>query len=781
MGLGNIDERLLQFDISDFSPGLFNSLTDINIPIGGGDIAENARFDDVKGIKVRKNRAKYNTSSLGANPIYGLSRIYIGSNSYTLGVYTTILKLGDDDAGTFSNLKTGLTADLDYTQVTYKNFHYLFNGTDSNIKTDGTAANTDVQGCTAPSANPTGEKDDTGSNLDEDTYQYKFAWVYDSYQISSVYGTPLSVATDSSNLSIDLYDFEATPANATHMNIYRTEGGGTTFYYHSQHTVAEIEGYLTGARYNDDIADSGLDTAILAPSDNGTPPVAKFGILHKDRIFLAGNSTYKSRVYYSDISSLVSYPDVYPANNYIDIAPDDGDEIMGLAIDPTGSLCVFKKNTVRKIFTDGDPVNWSVSEPYDFHGAISSQSITQTPHGIIYFARKGENGRELRKFTGTTASPISEKVTAEFNNVLRSRVDKTVGHYHEGLMLLSYTSDSAGQAYNDRVLLFDFNKDNFSIDLKNINCFTSWNGGSDRGELYTGDSNVGTVYREDTEIYDILHDTLTEFDTGAFSQVETTGTEALPELHLVDADLDNDIGATIVSSATVDTVADYDSITDHQTVSPSGTYISDHIEIDATNLDKIYWNETLGANGKVRFWIRVGASKAACTSDAWNGPYATAAGSDISGVSASKYIQYMAVLYSTDKDVIATPKISVSNGFGVKIDANLGTTAESAIPFNFRTGQVDCKYPRIIKVFKGIRLEYSSSSTGTLTFNYSIDRGSESSFSINLATYPTKYTANFPAGSLGELIRLRAYMNNTSDLTIKRIVLLYSLKPYRFS
>jgi hypothetical protein len=132
----------------------------------------------------------------------------------------------------------------------------------------------------------------------------------------------------------------------------------------------------------------------------------------------------------------------------------------------------------------------------------------------------------------------------------------------------------------------------------------------------------------------------------------------------------------------------------------------------------------------------------------------------------------------------------LNNGFVIKIYAGYGSQAETAIPFNFRMAQADLGFPRQVKRFKGIRLEYDSDSAGDLYVYYSLDRGTESSSfikdgvaetHIDLATYPTKYTANFPYNSLGELIRLRIYSNDANDITIKRIVLLFTTKPPRFN
>jgi hypothetical protein len=788
MSLGSFDENLLQYEIKDFSKGLINSLTDINIPAGGGDIVKNARLDDVGGIKVRDNRAQYNVASLGSNPVMYVKRIYIGTNRYFLSVYDTKLKVGSDSAGSFSDLDT-VTSGRRYRGVTYKNFHYLFNGIDANMKTAGTSATSDVMGCKAMAAAPTGAKNATGV-LTVGTYKYYFTWEYDSYQQSSR-GGYLAVAVDASD-SIDLYDFETTPVNATHMRIYRTLVDGSTYYYHSRHTKAQVEAYLTGAKYNDNTADADLDTTTQAPTDNGVPPICKYAALHKDRIFLTGYSGNKSRVYYSHIASGTSYPDIFPALNYIDIAQDDGDENTGLAHDPTGALCVLKNNTIRKIYTDGDPVNWSVSEPFSYNGCIAPYTISESPYGVIFVSRLGELGKQLMLFNGQLAQNISDKVSIEINKILSNRITECEGIYHEGKYSLTFTDKNLEHGYNDTQLIYDFQRQAFVTDGKDINCFCSWYGSEDRGELYTGDSQIGVCYREDSGegTYDVVHKLQSELSAGVETQVEyTLGTETNPILTLDESELDDDVGNLIVSTLDTSSEEVQDYAAEDETVSPSGMLISDYIEINASALSRLMWNESLGTNGDVQFWIRTGVSTGAVGAASWEGPYTDPNGSDISAITAAKYIQYKVRLYTNDTDVVATPKLFLNNGYVIKIFAGCGTPTETAIYFNFQMGQLDLGSPRQIKRFRGIRVEYESESSGNLYVYYSLDRGTESSTFIkdgvaqtyiNLATYTSKYTANFPYDSFGELIKLRFYKSDSTQLTIKRLVLLFTVKPPRF-
>jgi hypothetical protein len=571
------------------------------------------------------------------------------------------------------------------------------------------------------------------------------------------------------------------------MRIYRTTVGGATYYYHSRHTKAQVLGYTSGVPYNDNTADSALDTTIQAPTDNGVPPICKFGILHKDRIFTAGNPADKNCLYYSKIASVTSYPDIFPSTNYIYVAKDDGDEITGLAHDPTGALCVFKRNSIRRIFTDGDPTNWAVSEPYSYDGCIAPYSIAESSYGIIFLSKKGETGKQLNLFDGQNTKPLSNKVSVEADKILNIKLTDCEGHFQDDKYYLTFTNGENGVSYNDTQLIYDFRTDSFSTDTKHINCFCRWYGAGDRDELYTGDSTEGFMYREDADekTYDIVHKLKSELDAGTLSQVATGGTETNPTLALTSA-ISADVGAQIVSSLTTGPLSAYK--TEEDTVYPSGWLKSPVIAINATALAQLLWNESLGTTGDVNFWLRTGVNSATVSAADWSGPFTEPDGSEITAVSADAYIQYKVKLYTNNASTIAVPNLYLEDGYVVKIYAGGGAPVESAIEFNFRSGELDLGYPRQIKRFRGIRIEYTSESLGNLYCYYSLDRGTEASTFvkngteetyINLATYPTIYTANFP-NSVAELIRLRFYSNDANNITIKRVVLLFTVKPPRW-
>ena len=746
------------------------------LPPGGADICQNWRFNENGHLSRRPSFAKYNATSLGANPITYSERIYIGANKYLLAAYDTTLKVGDDAAGTFTNLKTALTAGLHYGTATYKNFHYLGNGTDANIKTDGTAANTSWMGCSAMTTEPSIGVSAADNVLDTATYKYKFCWEYDSYQLANAAGF-VSAASEVGVSAIQIYGMETAPINATHLDIYRTEGGGSVYNYHSRHTVGTASGWLSASPYVDILADSSLNTAKTAPTDNGMPPITKYMVNHKERIFLAGYSTSKSNIYFSDITGIVSYPDIFPVANYIPISPDDGDIITGLAIDPTGYLCIFKKNSIRKIFTDGDPASWGVSEPFTKLGCWAPETIRETPYGIIYLAKDG-----WRVFDGQSSNFIggNDRVSKIVKDeIMLTRFDKCVGHYHNNLAYLSYADRTTNVTHNNRVLIYDFLSDNFIIDRnKNIDSFCTFSGGDDWGEIYYGDSVYGFVYQEDVTIAGVTYDRLSQFRPGgSLSACFIWNTETDPYLELGGHyTFDRMAGSCFNDYGSATTPSYWNGFPTNYAV--SGYYKSPALGINAKGFNYAFWNQTLGDYGYVSVQFRT-SSTSAGLSAAWSSVYQNPAGSDISGLTANDWAQFMITLSSTS--LSATPRIHSLGGYIFKFTYRVtGALTEEIIDADWRGGYMQLTSEGNYSRLKRFEIDHEGTD-GQLSCIWDMDNNSVSGIHcINLNTYPKNYHTSFPLTAFGRRLRIELKYENIEDLTIKAINILHSVQPERY-
>lgn len=108
------------------------------------------------------------------------------------------------------------------------------------------------------------------------------------------------------------------------------------------------------------------------------------------RVWIAGNSTYPDRLYYSSVPSAASTPvvswstDPVTGTQWIDISPQDGDTITGLQRFRQW-LIIFKTNHLYRLLGIGqvDP------DPYYAVGTSSQESIIETKAGIFFHHASG--------------------------------------------------------------------------------------------------------------------------------------------------------------------------------------------------------------------------------------------------------------------------------------------------------------------------------------------------------------------------------------------------------
>ena len=740
------------------------------VPLDVGTVAQNLRYDINSGYLTKRNsRAKYgNMTTLGTSKVIHGDRYYTAAGGKTQIIgYSTFIKTGDDSTGAFTNLYTGLTADVHKRSLTYKDIWYCCDYTNTNKAYDGTNAET----WGVPTGGTVSGVDASEAGNPDGAYKYKVTYVMDSYQEGNAGAASDTVTVTTNKITVTIP--VSTNGRVTGRKIYRTAASGAVYYLLA--TVANN----TDVAYTDNIGDSDLG-ATTAPSDYSAPPQAKYMCLHKERIFMFYTTNGKSDLIYSDIRSGTSYPDVFPALNIEYIAPDDGDIGTEIAEDYLGNLICFKQNGIYRFNTDtDDPVGWSISDKLSPHGSVA-QNVARTPYGIYFIAKYGELKKRIMLWNGAQAQPVFDEVEPIITAIEDIKLVDVKLHYHNGYLYVTYQNSTTGNLYNDEVLTIDLISGGFNIDKKNVAHFWSWNGSGDWGELYTGTSDTtGFVYREDTTGYDLIIRLKSELDLGTFTQTVSGGTEQAPTVKIVEADLANDIGATIANAASgaADT---YTGITD--TGWPSGAYTSPVLEINAKNLLYLYWSEVVAANTIVAFWIRTGDTTAEVAAASWSGPYKTAAGTDISALTAKRYIQYRFNLH-TKVTTDASGVYVYRDDYVIKITAGLGTLAESAIEMIWESGFMDFGWKRYRKRIRQVKLEFDRSvASGTLTYSYYQDWStSKTDVSIDLATYAAsgQYIYQFPLGVYPFTIKHRLYNNDINPLTIKRISYQYSVEPFQ--
>ena len=118
-------------------------------------------------------------------------------------------------------------------------------------------------------------------------------------------------------------------------------------------------------------------------------PIGKFIENYRSRVWIAGNSTYPSRIYYSSIPSSVTTPVILwdtdvATGQWIDVSPSDGEAITGLMRNRNAML-IFKPNHLYRLFS----ITSVDADPYFAVGTSSQESIIETKAGIFFHHASG--------------------------------------------------------------------------------------------------------------------------------------------------------------------------------------------------------------------------------------------------------------------------------------------------------------------------------------------------------------------------------------------------------
>jgi len=722
-------QETLFYVINDFSKGLNSQASAYLVDKNQGIECLNVRINEVYGA-LSKRPTLLEDGSTGSAAVTSIHKYYLSDGtSHTLATTGTYLKRVI--SGTDVILKAILTDGKRWSWVTFKDLAIGMNGYDEAIKYDGhtlITANTDAartaENLCAELGAPFAELN-TGTALEASKwYQYRVVYYDDTnYDYCTARSNAIQTGADVHN--IYLTGIPIGPSGTTARYIYRTAANVSkttveaddTFYY-----VDVISDNSTEV-YADAVSDATLTgdraptwaTVSTTTEEDVTPPTASLCIIHGDRVFVAGNTTYLSSLYYSEYLR----PDYFKETHYEDIRPDDGDNITGLA-EQQGMLCVFKTNSIQKYYTEGESVtSWYPSDVYSHVGCPAPFTVTNTPSGIAYLSRRG-----WFLFDGQNIQLISDAVTPEIRDISQANIDNCFAHYNDKKLYLAYPSTSSGSTINNRVLVYDFVRDSYVVDDVDANCFETFNAGDDSGELYVGDSTTNGyifAYGVSNVYLDQLYKS--EFDAGTYDDMRTRGTENDPIVELGRVTIDELTG----------TIDNLTGIIDREDT--DGTWISPVFQINASGLQKLYWNENLGAYGDVNMYVRTGATTAACASASWSAAYTNPNGADISGVTANTYIQIKAAL-STDSIYYTPELIRIGNYVARIAYLEIGSAYETSILSIWESGWNEFEIPGYEKRLKRIKVFYQGTEN-VMTFSYKNDSGDvDSSFEIDLSVDP---------------------------------------------
>lgn len=224
----------------------------------------------------------------------------------------------------------------------------------------------------------------------------------------------------------------------------------------------------------------------------GPIPNGKFVIVHKNRLYIAGDPSNPSRIYMSDIGQ----PESFPGLNFIDIDTNDGDMITGIA-ELGDSLVIFKERSLYVLRGTG-PQNYSLLDSHQAHGTVSHWSIVQILNRLFYLSRDGVyafDGKNVR----LESDLIKGSVMGLNNNQAWNQqyLATACAVDYKGKYWLSLSEGTT--VFNNRVYLFDYIHGawtRYDIPVSTFALFQS--SLSATYDLYSGDPTTGNVFHQDT-------------------------------------------------------------------------------------------------------------------------------------------------------------------------------------------------------------------------------------------------------------------------------------------
>ena len=137
-------------------------------------------------------------------------------------------------------------------------------------------------------------------------------------------------------------------------------------------------------------------------------PYGEVAIAWKDRLFVMGAIANKNRLYFSEPGDFTSWP----ATNFIDVSPGDGDVLTAIAV-IHDLLVLFKQRSTWGLYVSGAPSSWTLRNQNPEIGCMSKFTPREI-EGLLYFV--GHLGIYRTDGTGV------EEISADLEPVFAYRV-----------------------------------------------------------------------------------------------------------------------------------------------------------------------------------------------------------------------------------------------------------------------------------------------------------------------------------------------------------------------
>lgn len=171
------------------------------------------------------------------------------------------------------------------------------------------------------------------------------------------------------------------------------------------------------------IWDGNPANSFVITGNAASAPTGKYIENFRARMWIAGNTTYPDRLYYSSLPSAVTTPIItwdtsVTTGQWIDISPSDGENITALHRTKV-ALLVFKNNHIYQVYSilQADP------DPKIDVGTWSQESVVEAKNGVYFHHPTG-----FYRYANGGVQEISQPIIDIVNGITLANYSKVCGH-----------------------------------------------------------------------------------------------------------------------------------------------------------------------------------------------------------------------------------------------------------------------------------------------------------------------------------------------------------------
>lgn len=207
----------------------------------------------------------------------------------------------------------------------------------------------------------------------------------------------------------------------------------------------------------------------------------------------------------------------------INIPTGKGDTGTGL-YSFSGTLYVFQRNAIWGVY-GSSPANFELRNISNDTGLLDKRTLVEYDRILIFLSKNG-----ITLFDGSNLRNVSD---GRVNNLIDSWANETspCAVLWDNKYLLSYTPN--GSSFNSEVLFYDITRDKFGK-LENVygGIWSTWDGGTDNGQIYMGSSNQGTIYQWNVGGNDDGYEIETRYDLPSLGFASGMNDKAVKKFYL---------------------------------------------------------------------------------------------------------------------------------------------------------------------------------------------------------------------------------------------------------